>query len=175
VSGVPALALLVALAWSWPAATQESGCDRATAMRCWYWVGSTGEAPGRIAFIASHVGDPGGHGPRKIQFVQVIEPAQHREAYVVMDMDVDCGQASFRVGRTRAGLRDGRVVEKPVENDGWQDFADSRYGEASARQFACGAEADADKVAIFLWSAYRVPDTVGFFREVYWTGPDAPR
>lgn len=167
-------ALAVGLCWlatAWPqaAVAQSKGCNPAKDLRCWYLVGGTGEAPGRVAFIARHVDPAIVDGRRRLEFVQVIEPAAHPEAFVIWDMEVDCGKSAFRIGRTRAGLRDGRVVDKPVADGGWQAFAGARYGEAFAQPFACKAGPIGEDDAIFLWNAYRAPDVVRLFRNVFWT------
>ncbi|MCD9005708.1 hypothetical protein LDO31_05550 [Luteimonas sp. XNQY3] len=167
VAGTPAVGLAQEAD---PMASGKLRCNPAADLRCWYLVGGVGEAPRRLAFIARNI-DALARGRRKVEFIQVIEQADYPERFVIWQLDIDCGKGSFRVERDRVGHANGTVTDDAIENDQWQAFSAGRYGERAVQPLACGTGEPGGDVALFLGNAYRAPDIVHQFRNVFWA-PD---
>lgn len=154
-----------------PAPDSRGGfrCDPGQDLRCWYMVHAVGEAPRRLALIASNIG-PLQAGRRKVEFVQAIEQADYKHRYVIWQLDVDCSAGRFRVERDRVGHPNGTVTDAPVENGDWQAVSEGRFGENAVVPLACSQGQPGPDTAIYLGNAYRAPDMVQHFRSVFWGG-----
>lgn len=132
-------------------------------LRCWYLVGAVGQAPRRLALIASNAGALEA-GRRRVEFIQVIEQADYPHRFTIRQLEVDCNAGRFRILGDRVGHPDGMVTDAAIENDQWQAFSAGRFGEGSVQPLACNPGQPGADTALFLGNAYRAPDVIQHFR-----------